>query len=152
VRPVTATIRQSRPVRAARFNDARATEFFVWTLHRYSCMADTIDLSDKNIKWLEPWEPLPEAKAAFFEHELRLEVIEGHSLWQKEVRVIARRVDRDDVLFAYRDEGGWGCAVVHLTWRGQAEYHPNWPASVLFGDIQEWAERGMAPDHEDYFL
>lgn len=71
--------------------------------------------------WLEPWYPVDESgaeravdMAAALEKQLRREICERHVLHGESVRLIARRADTDDVLFALT---GRRVAEVHLTWR-----------------------------------
>jgi hypothetical protein len=70
------------------------------------------------------------------EMELQAECGPGHPLFDKRVRAIARRLDRDDVLFLV-DEGPT-VAEVHLTWAGRAA-DPRWPATVVLGSFDDWA-------------
>jgi len=69
--------------------------------------------------------------------ELRREVASGHVLFGMPVSAVARRRDRDDVLYALEDGSG-RVAVVHLTW--SAEVDPAWPATELFDGLASWAE------------
>lgn len=94
--------------------------------------------------WSIPWRAESSPRAAI---ELAREVGPGHPLWQVSVRVLARRQDCDDVLFAL-DDGTGRVAVVHLTF--QAERDPHWPATELFGDLADFLIRRMRPDHEAF--
>jgi hypothetical protein len=69
--------------------------------------------------------------------ELRREVRPGHVLFGIEADPIARRHDRDDVLFVLRD-GTNRLAVVHLTYTKETE--PNFPDVNLFASVEEWEE------------
>jgi hypothetical protein len=77
----------------------------------------------------EPWGAFTdENMRVSFEAQLRREVGPGHLLDGIDVHAIARRYDRDDVLFAL-DRGGW--AIVHLAW-GETSHDPRWPTTSLF--------------------
>lgn len=69
----------------------------------------------------------PEARA--FERELQRELPEGHRLFGLPVRCVARRRDRDDVLFELGD-GTTTWAIVHLTWKSESD--PDWPYVEVF--------------------
>jgi hypothetical protein len=43
-------------------------------------------------------------------------------------------------------------AVVHLTYASRPEQDPRWPEMTLFDSMQDWIERGMKADHDDFFL
>jgi len=96
------------------------------------------------VDWLIPWqaESSPQAVA-----ELAREIRSGHPLWQIPVRVLARRQDSDDVLFAV-DDGTGRVAVVHLTY--QVELDPRWPSVALFDSIEDFRRRRMQADHEGF--
>jgi hypothetical protein len=72
------------------------------------------------------WQPVSVHEAQILERELARELPEGHALKQIEVRVVARRLDRDDVACELGD--GRLC-VVHLTWN--VETDPRWPRSEV---------------------
>jgi hypothetical protein len=87
----------------------------------------------------EPWAAITDAETAQAnEAELQRELPEGHVLAGESVHAIARRQDRDDILFALsRDR--W--AIVHLTWRGAREPDQRWPTAVLLASERELADR-----------
>jgi hypothetical protein len=62
------------------------------------------------------------------------------------VRLIARRQDTDDALFAL--DGG-RVAEVHMTWRQSTEEDPRWPATAVFPSIEDWARESMVPLAEE---
>ncbi len=102
------------------------------------------------MEWLLPWEPEPfndagEALAKELQRELSLQ----HVLHSIPVVAIARRIDCDDVLFATADPLK-PLAVVHLTWRGHTEPDPRWPDTMLFQSWQDFIERCLVPDHQEY--
>jgi hypothetical protein len=69
------------------------------------------------------------------EQQLAREVGRDHVLHGVEVRAVARRHDRDDVVFALPD-GRF--AEVHLTWAQDRERDPRWPATVIYADREAW--------------
>jgi hypothetical protein len=95
----------------------------------------------------EPWRRLTADEAAGRERELARELSRGHALHRKRACVVARRVDRDDVLFLV-ENGNAPLAVMHLTW--QRESRPEWPAHLLFLSVQDWVERGMKRDADEW--
>ncbi|HSM92567.1 MAG TPA: hypothetical protein VLT47_06720 [Anaeromyxobacteraceae bacterium] len=101
-------------------------------------MADAIVL-------LAPWSDPRGGDEA--ERELRREVSAGHLLSGRPVRAIARRHDRDDVLFEAADTGE--CFVVHLTWSSRAE-RPPLPATHAYASVSSWAATRMLDDHADF--
>ncbi len=89
------------------------------------------------VEFINPWIAIDEDTEKLV-IELRRELTDGHLLWNRNVRPIARRIDRDDVLFEIVEDPP--CyAIVHLTWKGGRESNPEWPTTKLFADIQEWA-------------
>lgn len=83
---------------------------------------------------IAPWEQVTApAQQARLEAELRQEVA-GHSAdFYSKARLLARRIDRDDFLFATED-AQWPFAVVHLTFSGKAEAAP-WPKAELYATV-----------------
>jgi hypothetical protein len=71
----------------------------------------------------------------------------GHPLHGLAARGLARRCDRDDVLFAIDDESG-RVAVVHLVWQGRQR--PPYPSATFFENIAVWWADGMRRDHDEY--
>jgi hypothetical protein len=41
-------------------------------------------------------------------------------------------------------------AVVHLTYANRREMDPRWPGTTFFNSMEDWIERGMRADHEDF--
>jgi hypothetical protein len=97
------------------------------------------------VTWLEPWARLEEQDQDVLERELRRELIAGHVLFGRDARAIARRDDQDDVLFLV--EAPPQLAVVHLTY--VRESRPEFPHTMLFETIAEFAEACMLPDHAE---
>jgi hypothetical protein len=98
------------------------------------------------ITLLQPWGELTSSQAEAFLREIRTELSTGHSLHGVNLKVIARSVQADEVLFQLDD--GRVCQV-HLTWRGSAE-QPPWPGHRIFSTLEDWVREVMVPDNEDY--
>jgi hypothetical protein len=101
-----------------------------------------------DIKWLAPWQPVKSAGDNLVK-ELRQELSEYHILHGVRVVAVARRVDRDDVLFTTADPAK-PLAVVHLTFTGDREREPQWPWTTIYNNWQDWIDRCMLPDHWHY--
>ena len=101
-------------------------------------------------EFLEPWFAPTADNLAAMEAELARELRPNlrHPLHSVSVRAVARRQDRDDVLFETNDHR-FNLAVVHLTWSRGAETNPEWPATALFSSWSQWIE-SMKRDHEDW--
>ena len=96
--------------------------------------------------WLEPWVPVSdETERVGLEAELHRELGPGHVLFRRLARAIARRHDRDDVLFEVGQPAQF--AVVHLTYAAHPEKEP-WPMADLFDTLAAFVEGRMKPDHE----
>ncbi len=95
----------------------------------------------------DPYSAIDEERRNSVEKELERELPIDHVLAGRSIRAVAARADHDDILFEVL---GMGYAVVHLTWSGHRESNPAWPSTQLFSSLQDWRERGMTPDHEDY--
>ena len=84
----------------------------------------------------EPWfdvspdDPNLEAEAA-------REIGPDHILWKRGLRTLARRRDRDDVLFAIRHAPE--VCVVHLTWSGARE-PSGFPTTQIFPSLLDWCD------------
>ena len=70
----------------------------------------------------------------------------GHVLFGLPVSPVARRQDRDDVLFTLEDGSG-RVAVVHLTYKNETE--PLWPRTSFFPDLDSWLQV-MKSDHDEF--
>lgn len=90
-------------------------------------------------KLASPWVTVSPEAARSLEDELARELSLGHALYGMRVAAIARRTDRDDVLFELRDSPP-KCAVVHLTY--QPESSPEWPIARIFESIDAWSGSG----------
>ncbi len=83
------------------------------------------------------------------ERELKRELSADHLLFGLPVKTLARRQDRDDVLFALQDGTG-RVAVVHLTWTRSPPERPPWPDTTLFPSLENWVAKGMHADAEEF--
>jgi hypothetical protein len=90
------------------------------------------------------WQFVDEVSGRALETELRREVPPSHDLHGMQLRAIAQRVGRDDVLFVQaRADGAF---VVHLTWN--VETDARWPWTIPFRDVEEFAAR-WSPEDDD---
>jgi hypothetical protein len=96
--------------------------------------------------FLEPWRAVTRGGGDAVEQEFRRELAEGHVLFHRPVRALARRHDGDDVLFELVDTGE--CAVVHLTWSTRSE-RPPFPTTRTYESVSFWASTAMFRDHAD---
>ena len=96
------------------------------------------------MEFVKPW--YAESSLEFVD-ELRRETAPGHVLHDIPVSLLARRRDRDEVLFALND-GSQRVAKVHLTWARQRERLP-WPHTTVFADIVAWVG-SMRADQAEY--
>lgn len=99
----------------------------------------------KQFPWIMPWRAISPRGREAYEHELRLEAVPGHPLYQVPCRAIARSGRTDDVLFELIGHAAT-LAVVHLTFTGRPEREPKWPATTLYASIEQWVSRCMMPD------
>jgi len=102
------------------------------------------------MEWLVPWQSVADkiAEAAGLERELSRELSAGHQLYGVPVRVLGRRQDCDDVLFAL-DDGTGRVAVVHLTWTHSPPDKPPWPVTAVYRSFDAWVTEGMRGDHAE---
>jgi hypothetical protein len=96
------------------------------------------------VNYLEPWYALPSAEAASLESELKREVGPMHRLRGVSARAIARRQDRDDVLYSL-SAGAGEVAEVHLTWNEERD--AEWPRTTIYPSLTEWSRTKMAEDN-----
>lgn len=98
---------------------------------------------------LSPWRNISDSpqETQRLSAELSSELPPNHILFGLKVTAIAKRIDRDDVLFEI--VGGTApLAIVHLTW--QRESDPRWPSTKLFSSWDEWVRKEMLPAHTEY--
>lgn len=99
------------------------------------------------VAWLDPWHPIGDPGICEgLEHQLEREIAPGHVLTGETARLIARRNDTDDALFAL---SGGRVAEVHMTWRKTRETDPRWPATAIFPSLEDWATESMIPLHRE---
>ena len=99
------------------------------------------------LEWLTPWYPVVDGYiGAGLERQLAVEISRRHVLFGETCRLIARREDTDDALFALP---GGRVAEVHLTWSSRTEQDPRWPATAVFGSLEDWARDSMVPLHAE---
>jgi hypothetical protein len=105
-------------------------------------------MDPSEIEWLEPWSAVTdEVMQARLERELVKEVGRGHVLFQRQVKTLARRYDRDDVLYAVENPSQ--LALVHLSYAAKPD-RPPWPSTTLFDDLIGFIDARMKPDHDEY--
>lgn len=87
--------------------------------------------------WPNHWEPVGDADtAARLENELKAELPEGHVLASARIFTALARLRRsDDVMFAL-DDPQYPVAIVHLTWKGSVEFHPSFPQTNRYHDLE----------------
>ena len=101
------------------------------------------------IQWRKPWEIGPSDYAPVAESELQHEICAGHVLFGRSVAAIGCRLGDDDILF-YLGDTPPRFAVVHLTY--QRETRTDWPHTSLYDSLDDWMQRRMIPDAEEYAL
>lgn len=78
----------------------------------------------------EPWYEIDGVRIRdALQAQLEREIGEGHALAGESAMAVARRDDRDDVLFSL-SAGRW--AIVHLTWVATPAPDPRWPRTWVF--------------------
>jgi hypothetical protein len=87
------------------------------------------------VELVHPWQPAG-AEGPDLATELEVEVAPGHPLHDRRCRAIARRVDRDEVLFATSGADP-RVFVVSLTGSGHREAPPL-PEAVAFPSLGDW--------------
>lgn len=97
------------------------------------------------MKFNTPWRAVSDTEAESLAQELARELPRHHALDGLIVRALARRCDRDDVLFRIAEER---FAVVHLTWRPAREEDRAWPSCELYESISDLQLR-LQRDHAD---
>lgn len=98
--------------------------------------------------YLDPWYSIKDEYGTFIT-EFKRELNNEHFLYGKDVVVLARRDDCDDILVSYYEEKPM-FAVVHLTWKQATETNP-WPNFKLYNSWTEFRER-MLNDHEEWSI
>lgn len=106
------------------------------------------------VQWLEPWWCFCLDEPEFgreLEQELRKELRDIHLLYpyRASARAIAKREDRDDVLF-WLPRGDQAMAIVHLIWKGDRETDESWPRTRLLNSLAEFVERELVPANAEW--
>ncbi len=102
------------------------------------------------MEWLEPWcsaAQMGEQVAQGWQRQLQIEVPPGHVLYGVPVKLLARG-NGDDALFELMDGSG-RVANVHLTWSKSQERLP-WPETDIHSSLQDWVEKVMIPEHQEW--
>ncbi|HWW27055.1 MAG TPA: hypothetical protein VNZ85_14285 [Caulobacter sp.] len=90
--------------------------------------------SEPDFGWPSQWRGIADTdEAVLLNDELYREMLFGHPLHRLAPAALARRDDRDDVLFLASDGR---VAQVHLAW---AAREPDWPAVVFHATLDDWA-------------
>jgi hypothetical protein len=97
---------------------------------------------------LVPWQPIGQ-HAEELTAELRRELSQKHVLYGRDLKAVATRRDRDDVLFEI-DNKDEPLVVVHLTRRQETD--PRWPTTKFFKNWEHWLKEEMLPAHKEYDL
>src|SRR5690242_3734850 len=95
----------------------------------------------KDFPWIDPWVPVSDRGRIAYDHELQMELGLDHPLYGVRVKVIARTIHTDDVLFELRDHRIAEFAVVHLTFRGKPESDSQWPSVILYKDLEHFVTK-----------
>ena len=102
--------------------------------------------------WLIPWHPLPDGTPEDgTSRELYSELCSQHVLFGIRACPVGGRQDCDDVLFELLDGSG-RFAVVHLTYAQHPEPDPRWPDTEIFRDWDDFVQKRMQPDHDDWTI
>ena len=102
------------------------------------------------IEFNEPWELLDDLdlpSPTKLDTELSRTLAPGHVLEGNTFCAVARRFDRDDVLFHITSPEEL-YAVVHLTWATSRETDPAWPRTEIFATLDDFVNNRMKPDIE----
>jgi hypothetical protein len=94
-----------------------------------SCPRRPVECAGMEFPFSEPWHSCDDE---YFEEELRREICEKHVLFGIEAKIIARRQDCDDFLFALPNGRFAG---VHLTW--SKESNPTWPGTTIYDSAEQ---------------
>lgn len=103
-------------------------------------------MNEPNSQFIEPW--IQETSNAFIK-ELIKELSNEHILFGEELEVVARRIDKDDVLYKFKQLDD-KYVQVHLTWKMDKELNPNWPKSTIYSSLEEWINNVMKLDNKEF--
>lgn len=98
---------------------------------------------DQTIELPEPWYWTDQDLS----RQLDIEISIDHPLKNKSVKTIARRQDKDDVLFQISD-GKY--AVVHLIWQQYPHPDNRWPTTVIFNTWDDVYKNRILLDEADF--
>jgi hypothetical protein len=98
------------------------------------------------IEFLEPWCDFIPGQGDAFLQELRRELSPGHLLEGLELAPLSHSGAADDALFGAEDGRVF---QVHLTFSHRTE-QPPLPRCRIYSDADEWAQRVMLPENEEY--
>lgn len=101
------------------------------------------------MEYIEPWVAYKNSTEII--SELRHEISSNHLLFEKEVELVARRIDCDDYLFKVTGEK-FKYVVVHLTWSRIKETNPVFPSTDIYDTWDDFVNNRMKPDHSEYIL
>jgi len=101
----------------------------------------------ENLAWLEPWQPI--LSPSNLEIELEQEIREGHMLFGRKAIAVGRRIDCDEVL-VHLSERVCPLAVVYLDAKRKRDERSQYPCTALYASLEDWVERCMKPDHEEW--
>lgn len=79
--------------------------------------------------------------------QLIKDVGQKHVLFGAKLTTIARRYDRDDVLYQYVNEPQ-KYVEVHLTWSFNID--ERWPDAKIYDSFEDWFENKMIPDSKEF--
>lgn len=103
---------------------------------------------------VEPWHLLSIQKKIAVENELRKEIGQkgqsSHFLAGYEFSAVASCAQNDDVLFAITGDANNDHAVIHLTWSGKLDIHPNCPYTDFYTDFYHFQRVVMYPDRDEW--
>ncbi len=85
------------------------------------------------VPWKHPWTPTEPGLAK----QLTKELSSKHPLFGIQAVAVARRLDRDDVLFQLRT-GPAPYAEIHLTWAAHRDEDGHYPLFRLYDDLTSW--------------
>jgi hypothetical protein len=94
---------------------------------------------------LKPWQFADKR----LNNQLEKEISRGHILYGKDVKIIARRQDNDDVLYAVFDSD-FKYAKVHLTWSQSKLSDTNYPMTKTYKDWEDVYENLFLPNNKDW--
>lgn len=103
-----------------------------------------------DIDWKLPWRKLntDHSENDGLQTELQRELSAKHLISNPGAKVIARRVDNDDVLVLLT---GGKVAVVHLAFTGEVDQLPEkYPRTTIYRNISEFVEQRMKMDALEY--